>query len=78
MAAGLGVPLTFPHLNEMPPNVAAVVTESGSPVVLARVAGGSLAVALSPPELDDLGGSIEAFSSALSPATQQRGWSLRS
>lgn len=77
MVAGLGAPFTLLHLNEMPPDVAAAVTESGSPVVLARVAGGGLAVALSPQELDDLGGSIEAFSSALTASATQQGWSLR-
>lgn len=62
--AGLGVPFRLYHLNEMPADVAAVVHEVGSPVVLAR-GGDGLHVALGPAALEQLGGSVEEFGRAL-------------
>lgn len=76
MVNALGVPFTLVHLNEMPADVAAAVATTGSPVVLARLAGDGLDVALTPAELDGLGGSIDTFLTALRASAQRRGWSL--
>lgn len=76
MVARLGVPFTLVHRNEMDPDVAAVVAQSGSPVVLARHRDDSLAVALTPSELDRLGGSVDAFYTALISTAQRRGCAL--
>ena len=76
MVARLGVPFTLVHLNEIDPDVAAVVAQSGSPVVLARHPDDTLAVALTPSELDRLGGSVDAFHTALISSAQRRGCSL--
>jgi hypothetical protein len=65
MVARLGVPVALLHLNEMPADVAAEVASHGSPLVLARVADGGLAVLLRAGELDGLGGSVAAFDAAL-------------
>ena len=73
MVARLGVPFTLVYLNEMDPDVAAVVATSGSPVVLARHPDDTLAVALTPSELDRLGGSVDAFHTALISSAQRRG-----
>ena len=76
MVARLGVPFTLVHLNEIDPAVAAVGAPSGSPVVLARHPDDTLAVALTPSELDRLGGSVDAFHTALISSAQRRGCSL--
>lgn len=61
---GLGVPFHLYHLNEMPPDVAAVVQTSGSPVVLVRDAGG-VRVILSAADLDQMDGSVAELARAL-------------
>jgi hypothetical protein len=63
MVARLGVPVRLVHRNERTPDEAAVSGES-TPCVLARTAAGSLQVLLGPDDLE-LGGSVEAFESAL-------------
>lgn len=68
MVEGLGVPFTLLHRNEISPEVAAKVTQSGTPVVLVRDSAGGLSVALAPDELERLGGSVDALSSALGTA----------
>lgn len=78
MVAGLGMPFRLYHLNEMPPDVADMVATVGSPVVLERNAHG-LRVALSPDDLQEMGGSVAAFerrlrgSGADEPATEATG-----
>ncbi len=62
--AGLGVPFHLFHLNEMPAEVATVVADVGSPVVLARE-GQGLRVALGPADLARLDGSVAAFARAV-------------
>jgi hypothetical protein len=76
MVAGLGVPFRLQHLNEMPSDVSAAVATCGSPAVLARLTDGTLVPVLGPVELDGLGGSIDAFRSALMSATQRNGLAL--
>ena len=60
--AGLDVPFRLYHLNEMPSDVAAVVAQVGSPVVLARNT--RIEVLFTPEDLAGLGGSVEAFARA--------------
>jgi hypothetical protein len=74
MVARLGVPVRLLHLNEMPPEVARAVDEHGSPVVLARLSDGTVALAIGPETLDGLGGSVEAFESAVQAALVREGW----
>jgi hypothetical protein len=74
MVAHLGVPFRLLHLNEMTPDIAEEVAESGSPVVLARRLDGTIAVILTPAEMDELGGSIDAFRKALNASAQRQGW----
>lgn len=65
--AGLGLPFRLYHLNEMPADVAAVVRDVGSPVVLRRDESG-LTVLLGPADLDRMGGSVAEFAHALAEA----------
>jgi hypothetical protein len=65
MVTDLGVPFTLLHLNEMPPDVAEVVVGEGAPIVLARTRDDRLSPVLSGPDLDGLGGSVDAFAAAL-------------
>jgi hypothetical protein len=58
--ARLGVPFDLLHLNEMPADVAAVVRESGAPVVLARTGDGVVPL-VGADELETAGGSVDAF-----------------
>ena len=64
MVAGLGVPFTLFHLNEMPADVAEVVATSGSPIVLVRD-GRGLRVAMGPDELERMDGSVAQFARSL-------------
>lgn len=57
--AGLGVPFRLYHLNEMPAEVAQVVAEVGSPVVMVRDP--DLRVVAGPGELAAMGGSVAAL-----------------
>jgi hypothetical protein len=72
MVRRLGVPITLLHLNEMPDDVAAAVRTTGSPVVLARLSDGALQVALTPSELDGLGGSVDRAEQAIRAWLAQR------
>lgn len=76
MVSTLGVPFTLVHLNEMRPDVAAAVAGVGSPVVLARMGDGALAVALGPAELDGIDGSVASFSTAIDEAIRRHEWVL--
>ena len=71
----LGVPVTLVHLNEMPGDVAAATAVTGTPVVLARLSDGSLQPALGAQELDQLGGSVDDFETALLTSYARNGWS---
>lgn len=64
MVARIGVPFTLLHLNELSEDVAGVVAEAGSPVVLQRTADG-MSVLLGSETLETLGGSVDAFEHAL-------------
>ena len=66
--ADRGVPWRLMHLNEMPADVAALVAQAGSPLVLARTDHG-LQVVLTPGDLAALDGSVERFAAALASAT---------
>lgn len=68
MVVRLGIPVSLLHLNELPPDVAAAVAETGSPVVLGRQRDGSLRLLLDAPALDAMAGSVPAFESALRTA----------
>ncbi len=70
----LGVPVTLVHLNEMPGDVAAATAVTGTPVVLARLSDGSLQRALGAQELDQLGGSVDDFETALLNSYARNGW----
>ncbi|MCU0262435.1 MAG: hypothetical protein MUF09_02025 [Candidatus Nanopelagicales bacterium] len=72
MVAGLGVPFQLLHLNEMAPDVAAATARVGSPVVLARLSDGTIEPVLRADELEELGGSVEAFADALHAALAAR------
>jgi hypothetical protein len=72
MVAGLGVPFQLLHLNEMAPDVAAATARVGSPVVLARLSDGTIEPVLRADELEELGGSVEAFAAALHAALAAR------
>lgn len=63
MVARLGVPVRLVHRNEQAPDEVAASGE-GTPCVLARTADGTLQVLLGPDDLE-LGGSVEAFESAV-------------
>ncbi len=63
----LGVPFRRYHLNEMPADVAAMVSTTGSPVVLARTAT-DLVLMLGERQLDRLDGSVAAFAGELASA----------
>ncbi len=63
-----GVPWRLLHLNEMPADVATLVAQAGSPLVLARTDHG-LQVVLTPGDLAALDGSVERFAAALASAT---------
>lgn len=76
MVLRLGIPVTLLHLNEQPVDVAAATRDAGTPVVLARLADGSLDVALTPAELDQLGGSVSDFESAVVNSIHRNAWSL--
>mgnify|MGYP000880662632 CR=1 len=65
MLASAGLSMTLMHRNEVPPELQAVVAETGTPVVLRGGAGGEVTVLLTPGELDALGGSVAAFHSAV-------------
>ena len=65
MVDRLGVPFTLLHLNEMPPDVSAVVARTDTPVVLARTADGGLSQVVGPAGLDTFGGSVSLFHAAL-------------
>jgi hypothetical protein len=73
LVADLGMPVRLLHLNEMPGDIAAVVADVGSPVVLGRAADGSLRLLLDATALDALDGSVAAFGSALYPALRSAG-----
>lgn len=64
MVLALGVPFRLYHLNEMPPDVAAVVTRTASPVVLERTDSG-LQVVFTARELDEMDGSVQEFARRL-------------
>jgi hypothetical protein len=66
--AALGVPFRLYHLNEMPADVARVVAEVGSPVVLRRTDAG-LETVFTPGELDAMQGSVAEFARRLPAAT---------
>ncbi len=66
-----GVPWRLLHLNEMPADVATLVAQAGSPLVLARTDHG-LQVVLTPGDLAALDGSVERFAAALASATAAR------
>lgn len=70
MADDLGLPVRLLHLNEMPDDVAGVVREHGSPVVLGRGCDGSLQPLLGAEEMGRMQGSVTAFGSALRAALQ--------
>ena len=72
----LGVPVTLLHLNEMPPEVAALVARTTSPVVLVRDGDRLLEMLLDASGLDALGGSVAGFEAAVRDALARRGWSL--
>ncbi len=74
MVTRLGVPVTLVHLNEMPGDVAAATAVTGTPVVLARLSDGSLQRALGAQELDQLGGSVDDFETALLNSYARNGW----
>lgn len=76
MVTRLGVPVNLLHLNEQPTDVAATTEDAGTPVVLARMADGSLDVALTPAELDQLGGSVSDFESAVVNSLHRKAWRL--
>ena len=76
MVARLGIPVTLLHLNEQPADVAAATKGVGTPVVLARMESGSLQVALTPAELDQLRGSVHDFESAVINSMHRNGWRL--
>ncbi len=65
MVARLGVPFALVHLNEMAPDVAAVLARTGPPAVLAQVAGSDLRPVLVRADLDALGGSVEELEATL-------------
>lgn len=67
LVAELGVPFRLYHLNEMPPDVADVVAQAGSPVLLART-DGALQVVFTPHALDAMNGSVSEFGQALRAA----------
>ncbi|MEI2716812.1 MAG: hypothetical protein V9E98_07430 [Candidatus Nanopelagicales bacterium] len=75
MVSRMGIPVTLLHLNEQPTDVAAATQVAGTPVVLARLTDGSLQVALSPDQLDQLGGSVSNFESAVITSIDHNGWS---
>ena len=75
MVTRLGTPVTLLHLNEQPPDVAAATRDAGTPVVLARLDDGSLHVALTPAELDQMGGSVSDFESAVVTSIHRNAWS---
>jgi hypothetical protein len=76
MVAGLGVPFVLLHLNQMPPDVAEVVAREGPPIVLVRLGDDQLSPVLGSPDLDGVGGSVEAFAAALQAELAARGWTL--
>lgn len=76
MVALLGIPVTLLHLNELPAEVAAAVRSTGSPVLLARLSDGTLQAALSPAQLDSLGGSVARFEDSVRAAIAERAWQL--
>lgn len=76
MVSRLGVPVTLLHLNEQPADVAAATKAAGTPVVLARLADGSLHVALTPAQLDQLGGSVDDFEVAVANSMRINQWNF--
>jgi hypothetical protein len=64
LVAELGVPFRLYHLNEMPPDVADVVAQVGSPVVLAR-SERALHVLFDRDALAAMDGSVPGFAQAL-------------
>ncbi len=60
----LGVTFVLLHLNELPDDVAAVVRQTGVPVVLART-GHQLVPLLDAAELEQVEGSVDRFAVAL-------------
>lgn len=64
MVARLGIPVDLVHRNEIPSDVAACVDGAGLPCVVGRGAGG-VEVVLGRAELAALGGSVEAFETAM-------------
>ncbi|GII99805.1 hypothetical protein CLV28_1063 [Sediminihabitans luteus] len=71
MVARLDVPVELVHLDEMSDDVAAVVAEAGSPVVLGWVpaaGAGRWVVLLEAAALETLDGSVDAFEVALHAA----------
>lgn len=68
LVSRLGIPVSLLHLNELPPDIAAAVSETGSPVVLARDRDGSLRPLLEATALEAMDGSVAAFESALRSA----------
>jgi hypothetical protein len=76
MVRRLGVPVHLRHRNEVHGAVAAAVTTTGTPVLLAELADGSQHRLLDAEALDVLGGSVDAFEAALRAAVRSRGWLL--
>lgn len=62
--AGLDVPFRLYHLNELPPDVAEVVTRRGSPLLLARDEAG-LQVVAGPDDLRRMDGSVPALADTI-------------
>lgn len=65
MAKGLGVPFALDHLNDMPRDVGALVSDHGAPLVAARLAAGAVQLLLAAPQLETLDGSVTEFEVAL-------------
>jgi hypothetical protein len=76
MVAGLGVPVTLLHLDELPADVSEACRRSGTPVVLARLEDHGLRPVLDAGALDGLDGSVTGFERALraSGAAQGLTW----
>ena len=77
MVARLGVPFRLHHLNEMPIDIAAAVSEADPPTVMARLDNGTLAVALDRHTLERLGGSVAEFHTALIRSVSLQGWRIK-
>ncbi len=65
LVSRIGVPVVLLHLNELPADVALLVTTHPAPLVAARRSDGSIEVLLGAAELEDAHGSVAAFETAL-------------